>query len=64
MIIDLEKFINAERPFWDELRKLLDSMAKEPHFRMDLEKTRRFHYLYQRASADLAKIMTFSSERR
>ena len=47
---------------WDELRKLLDSMAKEPHFRMDLKKTRRFHYLYQRASADLAKIMTFSSE--
>jgi uncharacterized membrane protein SpoIIM required for sporulation len=29
---------------------------------MDLEQLRRFHYLYERTAADLAKITTFSSE--
>jgi hypothetical protein len=31
-------------------------------YRLKLEHLERFHYLYQRASADLAKISTFSAE--
>ncbi len=63
MIIDLEKFIREEKPFWSELESLLDRLEKQPDFRMNIDTVKRFHYLYQRASADLAKIMTFSSEK-
>lgn len=63
MIIDLNKFIVGEKPYWDELGGLLDQLARDPQRRLELKTVRRFHYLYQRASADLAKIMTFSAER-
>lgn len=62
MIIDLEKFSALERPSWRELEHLLDQMEADPLFRMDLTLARRFHYLYERASADLAKLITFSAE--
>lgn len=62
MIIDLPKFIAAERPHWMELEKILARLEAEPNLRMDLEQLRRFHYLYERTAADLAKITTFSSE--
>ena len=63
MIIDLNKFIAQERPFWTELEEIVHELEKEPELRLGLDEARRFHYLYQRASADLARIMTFSSER-
>jgi uncharacterized membrane protein SpoIIM required for sporulation len=62
MIIDLHKFVAAERPYWTELGAVLDTLEREPDWVMPLEKLRRFHYLYERASADLAKIITFSAE--
>jgi len=62
MIIDLQKFIKEEKHYWKELESLLDVVENEPAHRMNLEQVKRFHYLYQRTSADLAKIMTFSSE--
>jgi uncharacterized membrane protein SpoIIM required for sporulation len=62
VIIDLRKFITEERPYWSELETSLDARENEPERRMDLEKVRQFYYLYQRTSADLAKIITFSSE--
>ncbi|OQY57497.1 MAG: hypothetical protein B6245_16750 [Desulfobacteraceae bacterium 4572_88] len=62
MIIDLKKFIHEERPFWAELERVLDLLEKNPGHRLGFDQVRRFHYLYQRTSADLAKIMTFSSE--
>ena len=62
MIIDLKKFIGAERSFWTELETMLDKIEKGPDQRMNLKRLKRFHYLYQRASSDLAKIMTFSAE--
>ncbi|MCP4693514.1 MAG: stage II sporulation protein M [Desulfobacterales bacterium] len=64
MIIDLKKFIAEERPYWTELDQMIEQWEKDPGRRMDFSQIRRFHYLYQRASADLAKIMTFSSERK
>lgn len=62
MIIDLPRFVAAERPHWAELEKILATLEAEPNLRMNLEQLRRFHYLYERAAADLAKITTFSSE--
>lgn len=62
MIIDLKKFIVTERQYWSELEIILDKLEKAPDQKVDLEAIKRFHYLYQRTSADLGKIMTFSSE--
>ena len=62
MIIDLQKFITEERPHWSELERVLDRLEAKPETRLKLRDLERFHYLYQRASADLAKIATFSAE--
>jgi uncharacterized membrane protein SpoIIM required for sporulation len=63
MIIDLKKFIGTERPFWNELGEILSRFESDPYRRMDFDEIKRLHYLYQRASADLAKLKTFSIER-
>ncbi len=62
MIIDLDKFLTAERPGWTELEDLLERLEEAPESRLTLEQTQRFHYLYQRASAGLARLMTFAHE--
>lgn len=62
MIIDLPNFIQREQPFWDELEKNLKHMEEEPLATLSLEKLERFHYLYERTSADLGKVNTFASE--
>ena len=62
MIIDLPRFLAAGRPSWEELERLLDRLAAEPGLRLDVEQARRFHYLYQRSAADLARVQTFSAE--
>ena len=62
MIIDLHKFLETERPAWTELEKTLVKLEDEPNWRMDLAQLKHFHYLYERASADLGKIVTFASE--
>ncbi len=41
---------------------LLRRMEQDPQYKYDLAELRRFHYLYQRASADLAKVATFAAE--
>jgi uncharacterized membrane protein SpoIIM required for sporulation len=62
VIIDLQRFVATERPHWAELEKLLDRIEYTPGITMSLEQIMRFHQLYERTSADLAKITTFSSE--
>lgn len=62
MIIDLNKFIKEERPYWTELGGILDRMERDSAYTLDFKGIKRFHYLYQRSSADLAKIMNFSAE--
>jgi uncharacterized membrane protein SpoIIM required for sporulation len=62
MIIDLERFSAAERPLWQEMETLLIRFENDPVFRPTLDQARRFHYLYERASADLARLVTFSAE--
>ena len=63
MIIDLQKFLTEERQYWNELEAMLDKRDRDSFYKMDLEQIKRFHYLYQRASADLAKVMTFATFR-
>ena len=62
MIIDLPKFIQEEKPYWSELESVLDKLEKRPELKLSLSSLERFHYLYQRASGDLARIKTFASE--
>ena len=62
MIVDLQKFIANERPVWAELEKLLNKIEADPHKQLPLPQVQRFHQLYERTAADLARITTFSSE--
>lgn len=63
MIIDLEKFVREERPRWEELEDLLRQLevaSRESVF--ELETITRVQYLFERASADLAKLETYAAE--
>jgi uncharacterized membrane protein SpoIIM required for sporulation len=62
MIIDLPKFLVEERPHWTGLESMLDRMELYPERHLELAELLQFHELYERASADLAKIATFASE--
>jgi uncharacterized membrane protein SpoIIM required for sporulation len=62
VIIDLQKFIANERPVWAELEKMLDRLEANPNSRLPLDSVQRFHELYERTAADLAKLTTYSSE--
>jgi uncharacterized membrane protein SpoIIM required for sporulation len=62
VIIDLHKFVTTEQPHWSELELVLTRLENDPSLTLTLDQVRHFHYLYERASADLGKIMTFSSE--
>ena len=63
MIVDLERFITTERPYWEELESVLGRVETQPDVPMRMEELRRFHYLYERTSADLVKLNAFASER-
>jgi uncharacterized membrane protein SpoIIM required for sporulation len=62
MIIDLQRFIAEEKKYWAELESILDRLNSDPYKKMALAEIKRFHYLYQRTSSGLAKVMGFSAE--
>jgi uncharacterized membrane protein SpoIIM required for sporulation len=62
VILDLEKFVAKQRGVWRELDGLLTILERDSAARMDLEKVKRFHYLYQVTSADLGKLQSFACE--
>jgi uncharacterized membrane protein SpoIIM required for sporulation len=62
VIIDLQKFVKNERPVWVELETLLNRLEAEPNQSLPLDRVQRFHQLYERTAADLARITTYSSE--
>jgi uncharacterized membrane protein SpoIIM required for sporulation len=64
MIMDLPRFVQAEKPYWDELQTVLHGIETEPERRMPLPEIQRLHYLYERCSADLARLDTFATEPR
>ncbi len=64
MIIDLPRFVAAERTYWDELHAVLVKMEGEPERRLPLAEIERLHYLYERCSSDLSRLDTFATEPR
>jgi uncharacterized membrane protein SpoIIM required for sporulation len=60
VIIDLRKFTEMERPYWTELETLLHKLEEDPSLKLTLGQLQRLHYLYERASAGLGKLMTFA----
>jgi uncharacterized membrane protein SpoIIM required for sporulation len=63
MLIDVPRFISAEGEYWKELENYLRRLETQQDWRMDLADLKRFHYLYERTSSDLAKISTFAAEK-
>lgn len=61
MIIDLERFIQNERPAWRELESLV-ARLEGGGGSLSLEQARRLHYLYERSAGALSRINTFSSD--
>ena len=61
MILDLPKFLAAEQRYWDELKSILDGLENGSGSNPTLEQLQRFHYLYERGMADLAKLSTFAA---
>lgn len=62
MIIDIEKFIQQERPFWNELEQLIGRIEGDNTFQLSFDRAQRLHYLYERTAADLGRLTTFASE--
>ena len=62
MIIDLQRFLDRERPMWDELESWLDRLEADPGRRLNLAEASRFHYLYQRGASDLVQLASFAAE--
>jgi len=62
LIVDLERFIKEEEGYWTELESILDALSRDPMRKMGLAELKRFHYLYQRASAALVKVGGSSGE--
>ena len=60
MILDLDKFLAGERPYWKELETVLDRLENDPAVSPTFEELQRFHYLYQRGMAGLARLSTFA----
>ncbi len=61
MILDLARFVETERPYWTALERVLD-WIEAPGRTMTIQDVERFHNLYQRTSADLAKVAPLASE--
>jgi uncharacterized membrane protein SpoIIM required for sporulation len=62
MLLNLEAFVTQERPYWESLERQLDRLQNDAMARMTLEEATHFHYLYERVSADLAKLRSCATE--
>ena len=63
MLIDIVRFLETEKQYWQELESILRRLEQQPDRQMNLSELQRFHYLYERSSSDLAKISTFAAEK-
>ena len=59
MIIDVKKFVDEEKPYWDQLDRLIHSGAVSAG--QNIESIQELHYLYERACSDLFAIMITAS---
>jgi uncharacterized membrane protein SpoIIM required for sporulation len=58
MIVDLQRFVLLEEPYWKELDVLLGRLENDPSARLSLDEAQRFHYLYERGTSALARMET------
>jgi uncharacterized membrane protein SpoIIM required for sporulation len=56
VILDISRFVETERPHWNALEKSLTWLEANPEARLTLQEVESLHLLYQRASADLARV--------
>ena len=56
MILDMQRFLAQERPYWNELDALLTRMQEGAGDTLSLEDVQRLYYLYRRAASDLARL--------
>lgn len=56
MILDLDRFLRREEPYWRELESLLEAIHQRPGGGLSLEEAERLRALYQRAAASLNRI--------
>lgn len=59
MILDLPRFVKAERPYWEELDALMTRIEDDPFMRLSVTEVARLQYLYSRSIAALAKMAPF-----
>ena len=64
MIIDVDRFVDSEKGYWEELEAILNRLKNDTSGKMELRNLKRFHYLYERASADLAQDFYICSRKR
>lgn len=62
MIIDVRRFVATERDAWKELERKLGQLEADASLRLNVAELQRFHFLYQKTSADLARLSTFAFE--
>lgn len=60
MILNLPRFVTAERDCWSELEALLHRLDAEPNWRMSVSEVQRLQYLYERSAAALVRLDEFS----
>lgn len=62
MILDLPRFLAQERPYWEELDRLLTEIDNDPYRRLTLPQVTRLQYLYERAVSALGRMSTFPAD--
>jgi uncharacterized membrane protein SpoIIM required for sporulation len=62
MIIDLKRFVEKERPFWQDLERALDRIQAGTLDLSDLKESRRVLGLFQRACSDLSRVGQANAE--
>lgn len=62
MIVNLERFIEQERPRWERLDAVLSRLADDPWRALPVAEARELEGLYQRACADLARLRTYAAD--
>ena len=62
MIVDLDRFVAEERPYWEELNQILQKLEERAQYRLTFAESQRFYYLYQRCSADLGRLCSAAVE--
>jgi uncharacterized membrane protein SpoIIM required for sporulation len=60
VILNLPRFVEAERASWAELEAILDRMQTDPQWRMSVSEVQRLQYLYERSAAALVRLDEFS----